>query len=474
MKSIVVNVMPEETRMAIVDGRELIGLELERPKHSHLVGNIYKGVVQNVLPGMQAAFVDIGKSKNAFLFVGDGTAEGKGGKRQKIHVGQSLPVQITKDEVGTKGPRATLHLTLPGRYVVLMPHSAYIGTSHRIASEEERSRLYDIAQKACPKGMGIILRTVAEGQPAEIIQQDINYLVKLWASIEAKFKVVHGENLLYRDADLVIRIVRDIFNEEIGEMVIDNQQVYQQVAALVQDITPEWVQRIHYYEGSNIFKEYGITDELARLEERNVELKSGGFLVIDKTEALTVIDVNTGSFVGDINLADTAYALNLEAAEEIMKQLRLRDIGGMIIIDFIDMAKESHKEGLLNKLRELAQTDRVKTNVLDITALGLVEITRKKSRHNLEHFLHETCPVCQGTGNVLSAETLGVKICREIRRIEKRKHCSDGYHLQMHSQAANELSLSRFFSGIEKELGIRIRIEASKEIKPSSFILTQK
>ncbi|MBQ1941077.1 MAG: ribonuclease E/G, partial [Selenomonadaceae bacterium] len=219
MKSIVVNVMPEETRMAIVDGRELIGLELERPKHSHLVGNIYKGVVQNVLPGMQAAFVDIGKSKNAFLFVGDGTAEGKGGKRQKIHVGQSLPVQITKDEVGTKGPRATLHLTLPGRYVVLMPHSAYIGTSHRIASEEERSRLYDIAQKACPKGMGIILRTVAEGQPAEIIQQDINYLVKLWASIEAKFKVVHGENLLYRDADLVIRIVRDIFNEEIGEMV---------------------------------------------------------------------------------------------------------------------------------------------------------------------------------------------------------------------------------------------------------------
>lgn len=475
MKKIIVNVMPEETRIAVLENQELVGLELERPHNSHLVGNIYRGVVQNVLPGMQAAFVDIGQSKNAFLYVGDGKAPGESqGSSKKIHVGQVLPVQITKDEVGTKGPRATLHLTIPGRNVVLIPKSAYIGTSHRIESEEERQRLYDIVSAACPEGMGVIIRTAAAGQPAENIQRDIKYLVRVWQSIEARARLSKGSSLLYRDVDLVIRIVRDIFNEDTELMLIDDVQVYQRVKELLHDIFPEWEDRLQLFEGKNIFKEYGITDELTKLEQRHVELASGGFLVIDKTEAMTVIDVNTGSFVGDLNLAETAFALNQEAAIEIMRQLRLRDIGGMILVDFIDMDKEAHKTALLQQMRQLAQLDRTKTNVVDITALGLVEITRKKSRQNLEHMWHTDCPICQGTGRIMSADALGIKVCREIRRIEYRKHVADGYLLQLHSGAANELKLGKVFAGLERELGVRVEIEANKEILPGSYILLQK
>ena len=326
MKSIIVNVMPEETRIAVKENNRLTSLELERPRHSHLVGNIYKGIVQNVLPGMQAAFVDIGQSKNAFLYIGDGKAEvdGVGSPRKTIHIGQVLPVQITKDEVGTKGPRATMHLTIPGRNVVLMPRSAYIGTSHRIDSEQERHRLYDIVREACPEDMGVIIRTAAMGQSKECIQRDIRYLIKVWQSVEAKSKLMKGTGLLYRDVDLVIRIVRDLFNEDVEQMVIDDEIVYGRVKDLLQGMAPEWADRLKLYKGSNIFEYYEIEAEAVSAGNRQVPLASGGFLVIDKTEAMTVIDVNTGSFVGNISLGETAFALNKEAAVEIMHQLRLR------------------------------------------------------------------------------------------------------------------------------------------------------
>ena len=309
MKSIIVNVMPEETRIAVKENNRLTSLELERPRHSHLVGNIYKGIVQNVLPGMQAAFVDIGQSKNAFLYIGDGKAEvdGVGSPRKTIHIGQVLPVQITKDEVGTKGPRATMHLTIPGRNVVLMPRSAYIGTSHRIDSEQERRRLYDIVREACPEDMGVIIRTAAMGQSKECIQRDIRYLIKVWQSVEAKSKLMKGTGLLYRDVDLVIRIVRDLFNEDVEQMVIDDEIVYGRVKDLLQGMAPEWADRLKLYKGSNIFEYYEIEAEAVSAGNRQVTLASGGFLVIDKTEAMTVIDVNTGSFVGNISLGDGLF-----------------------------------------------------------------------------------------------------------------------------------------------------------------------
>jgi len=475
MRAIIVNVMPEETRIAVKDGDELVSLELERPQHNHLVGNIYKGIVQNVLPGMQAAFVDIGQSKNAFLYIGDGkTAVGEpGGERKKIHIGQALPVQITKDEVGSKGPRATLHLTVPGRNVVLMPKSAYIGTSHRIDSEEERRRLYDIVQEACPEGMGIIIRTAAIGQSKKNIQRDIWYLVKVWQSVEAKMRLTKNTGLLYRDVDLVIRIVRDIFDENVTEMLIDDEQVFHRVQDLLMGIAPEWADRLHFYSGHDIFADYGIAEEAAGLANRYVELKSGGFLVIDKTEAMTVIDVNTGSFVGNFNLAETAFVLNQEAAAEIMRQLRLRDIGGIILVDFIDMEKDEHNKALLQQMRQLAQLDRTKTNVVDITALGLVEITRKKSRHNIDNLLYTDCPVCSGSGKVLSPEAVAIKVCREIRRAEGRKHAPEGYTLQLGTEAARQLQAADCFQRLQKELGIRLAVEADGEIAPGCYMLLQ-
>ena len=492
MKSIIIDVMQEETRMAIIENGELISLELERPQHSHLVGNIYKGTVQNVLDGMQAAFVDIGTGKNSFLYIGNGklmpggekTPEGKaaqlrmmpwltGHPNQKISIGMSIPVQITKDEVGSKGPRATMHLSIPGRNVVLMPASSgYVGMSHRIDDEKEKKRLHDIVRELCPRGMGMIIRTAAVGQPREVLEQDIRYLTSLWEAIIAKFKRKNKATLLYRDADMVIRTVRDNFADDVEQVIINDEKTYQRIVSLIAGINPEFAKRVKLYtDREEIFKRYGVEEELRKLESRTVELKSGGFLVIDKTEAMTVIDVNTGKYVGNANLGETVYQMNLEAADEIMRQLRLRDIGGIIIVDFIDMEKEAQKEKLLYRLRQQAQKDRTKMNIVDITSLGLVEITRKKSRQNMEAMVYCTCPVCSGTGRIESNETLFVKICRKLRHLEKERHNADGYELQLHPDAAQELKLKDAFKPIEKELGITIKIETRREIVPGNYSL---
>ena len=298
MKSILVTVVPEETKLAILEDGKLSSIEVERATHSHLVGNIYKGQVQNVLPGMQAAFVDIGTGKNAFMYIGDGLpADVKQTlpKPQKIHIGQQLPVQIIKDATGSKGPRATTHITLPGRNVVLLPTAAYIGMSRRIEDEAERNRLHEIAAKICPEGMGLIIRTVAAGVSEEALREDVEYLAKLWHSLMARFKMKSkGANLLYRDADLIIRTVRDNLTRDVDSMLIDNRAVCQRVQEFVQLLSPELTEKIRYYDSREpLFKHYGIEEELDNLGGRTVELKSGGFLVIDKTEALTVIDVNT-------------------------------------------------------------------------------------------------------------------------------------------------------------------------------------
>lgn len=477
MKTIYVNAMPEETRMAIVEDGVLVGLELERANHAHLVGNIYKGQVQNVLKGMQAAFVDIGQNKNAFLYIGNGkvaTEMRANAPRENITVGQEVIVQITKDEVGTKGPRATMHLTIPGRHVVLMPNSAYIGISHRIEDGEERQRLHDIVTAQCPDNMGVIIRTAAVGQPAEGLAEDIRYLVRVWEEILAKSKRAGHTALLYRDADLVIRIVRDYLTDDVDRIVIDNEKMYRRVHDLVKMVSPEALPRIEHYTGTNIYGDYGIAEAIGNLNSRIVELKSGGFLVIDKTEAMTVIDVNTGSFVGDLNLADTVYKLNIEAADEIMRQLRLRDIGGMILVDFIDMESDEQNQELLDRMRHLAAEDRSKTNVVDITALGLVEITRRKTRKNLGSLLYCQCPVCQGAGSVISPESIALRVCRDIRRIEASRHAPDGYILQLHPQAANEIKFMDSFQNLKRELGTDVQVKASREIMPGCYSLSQK
>ncbi len=472
MKSILINAAPEETRIAIVADGELLLMEVERASHTHQVGNIYKGHVQNVLPGMQAAFVDIGDVKNAFLYIGDGMPKEviqTLSTQSKIHIGQSLPVQIIKDAIGTKGPRATVHLSLPGRNVVLMPTAAYIGISRRIEDEEERTRLHDIATHICPEGMGLIVRTVAAGQSEETLARDVQYLTRLWASLMARNRLASAPELLYRDADLVIRMVRDYFTEDIDELVIDDADVFQRVQELLSYTSPSLMDRVKHYEGRpSIFRKYQVDDEIKRIGDRKVSLASGGFIVIDKTEALTAIDVNTGKFVGQANLADTVYRINLEAGAEIMKQLRLRDIGGIILVDFIDMEREEQKENLLAFLRERAKYDRMKTNIVDITSLGLVEITRKKARQNFESIIYSECPYCHGRGRVESPETVSIRICRELRRLESRSHAAEGYEITVHEQVAEAIARLGIIDGLEKELGIRIEITVQPGMHPES------
>lgn len=480
MKSILLNIVPEETRMAIVEDGELLAVEVERASHAHLVGNIYKGRVQNVLPGMQAAFVDIGQEKNAFLYVGDGAPHdipkgvAKAAKPQKIHVGQNLPVGIIKDAVGTKGPRATLHLSLPGRNLVLMPTAAYTGLSRRIEDEQERNRLHALAEKYAPEGMGLIVRTAAEGISEKAFAEDAKYLENLWASIARKFKLSHAPALLYRDADLLVRIVRDRFSEDVDELIVDDREAYERVRELVSFLSPDLVSRVKLYDGREpIFQRYHVEQEIENVGARQVELKSGGFLVIDKTEALTVIDVNTGKYVGKTNLGDTVYQANLEAAAEILKQIRLRDIGGIIIVDFIDMETDAQKQALLDFLRDGARNDRAKTNIIDITPLGLVEITRRKSRSNFESVVYSDCPVCQGRGRIESPETVSIRISRDIRRMEHKNHAKNGYEIEVHETVAEELRQNQLMMNLAAEFGTDIKVVIRPGIHPETYTILQ-
>ena len=353
-KKIVVNVIPEEIRMALADDGVLLEVAVERTESNHMVGNIYKGRVENVLPGMQAAFINIGIGKNAFLYAGD-IFPHKSFQRlveeDNLTVGAEIMVEIVKDAMGTKGPRATTHFSIPGRYVVVMPSVDYVGISRRIESAEERSRLRKLAEKIRPKGMGVIVRTVAEGHSEEELARDFQYLANLWEALTAKAKKAKAPLLLYRDADLVIRIIRDHVKDDIEEVVIDDAEAHARMVELAKFLSPDLVKKIHLYKGkTEIFTHYGIEDEWNRLADRRVDLKCGGYLIIDKTEALTVIDVNTGRFTGHSNLADTVFRANMEAVAEIARQLRLRDIGGIIVAAFIDMQKENHKKAALLEL----------------------------------------------------------------------------------------------------------------------------
>lgn len=462
-QKIIVNTMPEETRMALLENGKLAEVSVERAERGHIVGNIYKGKVKNVLPGMQAAFVDISRDKNAFLYIGevhpDVPAEATR-TGMTLTTGQEIMIQIVKDAIGTKGPRATTHLTLPGRYIVLMPTVEYVGMSRRIISETERERLKELANKVRPAGMGVIVRTMAEGKSQEDLQRDVDYLSNLWNSLLARHKLAHAPALLYRDVDLVIRLVRDYLTADVEEFVLDNRDAYGRVCDLLKYSSPELIPRIHLYQGNDdIFTHYGIAGEFDKLAQRIVELKCGGYIVIDKTEALTVIDVNTGKFVGCTNLADTVFQTNLEAAEEIARQIRLRDIGGIIIIDLIDMDREEHKQAVLETLAEKLKQDRTKTNVLGFTGLGLVEMTRKKARQNLDGLLYSQCPCCDGRGRIRSPETVTINIKRELRRISTQRKIQGRLVIQAHPRVVKVLEKADL-THLGQELSQSLDVEA--------------
>jgi len=418
MKEIIIDVGKMQTTVALLEDKELTELYVEKNEHQSIVGNIYKGRVENVLPGMQAAFVNIGIDKNVFLYVKDAIPNAYFGEEEEgefsdkyknanindfLKVGQEIVVQVVKEPISTKGARVTTHITLPGRFIVLMPTVEYIGISRRIENEEERERLKVLADKYKPESMGIIIRTAAEGCSEEDIKEDINFLSMLWESI--KVEQVQGPvpRVIHKDMDIVYRTVRDMFTNSIDKFIINNKEQYAQVVQIVTLISKDLVKRIEFFDKAyEIFEFYDIKSKISKVLTRKVWLKSGGYLVIDQTEALTVIDVNTGKFVGSIDLKDTVLKTNVEAAREIAKQLRLRDIGGIIIIDFIDMHEKQHEEVVLESLKNSLKKDRTKTNVLGITHLGLVEMTRKKVRQRIDNAFLSECPCCNGEGKILT------------------------------------------------------------------------
>lgn len=431
-KEIVVNVGHGETRAAVLEDRRLAELYIERDEDERVVGNIYKGRVENVLPGMQAAFVNIGLERNAFLYVDDALAHlrnGNGGEanldrvkvrsiKDVLREGDEVIVQVSKEPIGTKGARVVTNLTLAGRYLVLMPTVEYVGVSRRIQEEAERARLKALAKRLRPKGMGLIVRTIAAGKDEEDLIRDAQFLLKVWDRLRRKAAEAKAPALLYKDYDLVYRLVRDSFTPDVTKFVVDSEEEYRKTLDLLDSLAPNLKERVYrYHEGPPIFEAYQIESEIEKALDRKVWLQSGGYIVIDQTEALVSIDVNTGRYIGSTNLADTVLRTNLEAASEIARQLRLRNFGGIIVVDFIDMESKEHEQMVLRRLEEELRKDKTKTHVLGFTHLGLVEITRKKTKQNVPDILQKPCPHCEGSGRVLSEATVAHRVERELRKL---------------------------------------------------------
>lgn len=424
-KEILISIDEMENRIAIMEDGRMMELFIGREEHQ--IGSIYKGKVANVLPGMQAAFVNIGLERNAFLCVDDAVQKLKLEEDVDIRnisikdifkVNQEVLVQIVKESIGTKGARVTTHLTLPGRFLVLVPTANYIGISRRIESESERSRLKSLIGKIKPKKFGVIVRTAAEGKTMEDLKRDLDFLLKLWEKIQKAGKEKKAPALIHSELTLVYKIIRDVFTQDVDRLVIDSPVEYEKILELVDMIAPHLKNRIHLYTEPNpLFRAYGVESEIEKALRRKVWLESGGYIIIDKSEALTVIDVNTGKYIGVNSLADTIARTNLEAAEEIARQIRLRDIGGIIIIDFIDMERRSDRGKVMKAFEQALEKDRTKTHIVGMTELGLIQITRKRVNKDLDEQLRTQCPYCGGKGRVFSDETICIKARREIRNV---------------------------------------------------------
>jgi len=426
-EEILINITPQETRVAIVENGSLQEVSIERERSRGIVGNIYKGKVNRVLPGMEAAFVDIGLEKAGFLHVSDaiqsqGAADNNDARpaiTELLHEGQTLLVQVVKDPIGTKGARLTTSISVPSRYLVYMPNSSSVGISVKIEDEVERERLKNLLEACRAENQigGCIIRTAAEGVDERELQRDISFLSKLWGGLLESAETLAPGTMIHEDLPLSIRTLRDMVGVDTTVVLVDSRETYQKMCAFAARYIPDLPTRIEHYPGDRpLFDLYNIDDEIQRALARQVSLKSGGYLIIDQTEAMTTIDINTGAFVGHQNLEETIFKTNMEASQAIARQLRLRNLGGIIIIDFIDMERDDHKRQVLNSLQKYLAKDHAKTQVCDVSPLGLVEMTRKRTRESLEHVLCEPCTVCHGRGSLKTTETVCYEIFREILR----------------------------------------------------------
>jgi ribonuclease G len=423
-EEILVNVTPQETRVAVIEQGVTQEVHVERASSRGLVGNLYMGRVTRVLPGMQSAFVDVGGERTAFLHAADirGVPQGADAARPIERVlaeGQSLLVQVVKDPIGTKGARLSTQISIAGRYLVYLPHDPHIGISQRIEDEEERAHLREKLRQLLPpeESGGYIIRTVAETATEGELRSDLDYLRRLWGGIRERAAAAAPRALLYQDLGLALRVLRDFVHDETARILVDSRDACRRMIEFGQDFTPGVAERVEHYGGERpLFDLYGVEDEIEKALARRVDLKSGGYLVIDQTEALTTIDVNTGGFVSGRSFDDTVFRTNLEAAQVIARQLRLRNIGGIVVIDFIDMDAEEHRNAVLNEFRKALARDRTHMTVNGFTGLGLVEMTRKRTRESLAQVLCEPCPVCGGRARLKTPQTVCYAILRDLER----------------------------------------------------------
>lgn len=483
-EEILINVTPRETRVAVIENGVLQEVHIERANKRGIVGNIYKGRVSRILPGMQAAFVNIGLPRAAFLHASniafaDNEISEEGDRRQHEDIAQLLNedqealVQVIKDPLGSKGARLTMNITIPSRYLVFMPGLDTVGISQKIEEETERQRLKEIVSRLrgeSPPG-GYIIRTAADGASESELVADMNFLHKLWESLKQRIDEALPGEIVYEDLPLPMRIMRDLVNADVDKVRIDSWEAYQRVVEFANEFVPHVVPRIEHYAGERpSFDLYSVEDELQKALDRKVQLKSGGHLIIDQTEAMTTIDVNTGAFVGHRNLEETIFKTNLEAAQAISRQLRLRNLGGIIIIDFIDMTDEEHKRQVMRSLEKGLERDRAKTYVTSVSELGLVQMTRKRTRESLEHLLCEPCPMCNGRGSVKTPITVCYEIFRDIVR-EARQFEAQKF-LVMASQEVVDLVLdeeSASVAELEEFVGKPIRFQVESLYTQEQF-----
>ena len=506
---LVINARPHETRVALVENGVVAELYIERKTGQELMGNIYRGRVVRVLPGMQAAFVDIGQERTAFLYVSDvhrdmlnidsvmmkkltgesgsqetGREETDGEKDQEkpaniedmLREGQNIMVQVAKEPLGTKGARLTSYISLPGRHLVLLPTVNHIGISRRIEDIAERERLKNIIMDIRPDKSGFIVRTVSEGADSNKLKSEMDFMQKLWKDIKNRMSASTEPGLLYMDLSVSLRAVRDLFTREVDRLIIDDEHEYEKLMEFIDKFAPALRYSIELYNGDDpIFDSYGIEMEISRALDNIIWLKSGGYIVMEMTEALTSIDVNTGSYVGKRNLEETILKTNLEAVKELAYQLRLRNIGGLIVIDFIDMEKPENRQRVFTALTEALSKDKAKTNVLPMSELGLIEMTRKRTRENLGRFLTEPCQYCEGRGVIKSKTTIAYEIFRDLEREPPPVSESDNkVYVQVNPEIANVIKEDEQQSimGLEKKIKRRIIIISQNDYHMEQYTVS--
>jgi len=421
-KEIFANTSFEETRIAILEDGRLAELFWERRSNTNIVGNIYKAAVENVLPAISSAFLNIGLDKNAYIYISDVLGGQKEPIERLLKKGQEVMVQVTKDAIGTKGMKVTMDISLPGRYLVLTPFQEFVGVSKNIETPEERKRLSEILRKITVDNelgkRGCIVRTEAEGASEEELERELKFLLRFWESVQKRFEEVKPPFLLHKDMDMTLQVARDILSNDVAIYMLDNKEDYESTLEFVSKISPDLKDRIKYYDGKTpIFKAFNIEKSIEDLRKIKVELPNGGSIIIQEAESLCAIDVNTGRFTGNRSQEETVTMTNIEAAQEVARQLRLRNIGGIIVIDFIDMKKASNRHKVVEAMENAVRRDRAKIRILPITRLGLVEMTRERKRESTFSLLTEECPECRGSGRVLSSESIRIKIQRDIQNL---------------------------------------------------------